>query len=132
MLGIGVDIIKISRIQDAVRNSGKVFLDEVFTDWEQERAETHPDPSAYFAITFAGKEAIFKCFGIGWETGVKLKEIEIRDGHFGEPNPVLNGKFATLASDRGVAKVLLSLSYDTDYAIGIASLIEMPKRSKLR
>jgi phosphopantetheine--protein transferase-like protein len=78
LLGIGVDIIKISRIRDAVENSGKVFLDEVFTEWEQKRAQSHHDSAAYLAMTFAGKEAIFKCFGIGWETGVRLREIEIR------------------------------------------------------
>jgi holo-[acyl-carrier protein] synthase len=126
-LGIGVDIIKISRIRDAVENSGKVFLDEVFTEWEQKRAQSHHDSAAYFAMIFAGKEAIFKCFGIGWETGVRLREIEIRDGDFGEPVPILSGKFAGLASDRGGARALLSLSYDTEYAIGTACLVDGPK-----
>ncbi len=121
--GIGVDIIKISRIKQAVENSGKVFLDEVYTEWEQQRAKSHSDPIAYFAMTFAAKEAIFKCFSIGWETGVKLTEIEITDGKSGEPIPFLRGKFAKLAGERGVTKVLLSLSYDTEYAIGTASLI---------
>ena len=85
--------------------------------------KSHSDSAAYLAMTFAGKEAIFKCFGIGWETGVKLREIEIRDGDFGEPDPILSGKFAGLASERGVAKALLSLSYDTEYAVGTANLI---------
>ncbi len=127
LLGVGVDIIKISRIRDAVENSGKVFLDEAFTEWEQEHAQSHHDSVAYLAMTFAGKEAIFKCFGIGWETGVKLREIEIRDGEFGEPCPILSGKFAILASERGVARALLSLSYDTDYAIGTACLVDGAK-----
>ena len=91
--------------------------------WEQQRAESHPNPVAYFAITFAAKEAIFKCFGIGWESGVKLTEIEIRDGEFGEPIPLLTGTFAELARERGVTKVLLSLSYETDYAVGSAVLV---------
>ncbi len=127
LLGIGVDIIKISRIRDAVENSGKVFLDQVFTEWEQQRAQSHHDAAAYLSMTFAGKEAIFKCFGIGWETGVKLKEIEIRDGEFGEPCPFFSGKFASLASERGVARALLSLSYDTDYAIASACLVDGTK-----
>ena len=126
-MGVGVDIIKISRIRDAVENSGKVFLNEVFTEWEQKRAQSHHDSAAYLAMTFAGKEAIFKCFGIGWETGVKLKEIEIKDGDFGEPCPILSGKFASLADERGVARALLSLSYDTEYAIGSACLVDGSK-----
>lgn len=123
VLGIGVDIVSITRVKNAVENSGKVFLDKVFTPWEQRRAESHPDAIAYFAMTFAAKEAIFKCFGIDWETGVKLTEIEIRDGEFGEPTPVLTGAFAKLAQERGATKVLLSLSYETEYAVGTATLV---------
>jgi holo-[acyl-carrier protein] synthase len=121
--GLGIDIISISRLRDAVENSGKVFLDAVYTEWEQQRAKTHPDPMAYFAMTFAAKEAIFKCFSIGWETGVKFTEIEVSDGEFGEPVPILKGRFAELAKERGLTRVLLSLSYDTEYAVGTANLI---------
>ncbi|MFC2044562.1 holo-ACP synthase [Chloroflexota bacterium] len=123
VLGIGVDIVSIARVKNAVEGSGKVFLDKVFTSWEQERAKSHLNSIAYFAVTFAAKEAIFKCFGIGWETGVKLTEIEVRDGEFGEPVPVLTGTFARLAQERGVTRVLLSLSYETEYAVGIATVL---------
>lgn len=77
---------------------------------------------AYLAMTFAAKEAIFKTFGIGWETGVQFKEIEIRDGESGEPIPVLSGRFAQIAAERGASRVLLSLSYDGEYAVGMATL----------
>ena len=123
ILGIGVDIVSITRVKNAVERSGKVFLDKVFTPWEQRRAESHPNPIAYFAVTFAAKEAIFKCFGIGWETGVKLTEIEVREGECGEPIPILTGIFNKLAQERGITKVLLSLSYETEYAIGAANIV---------
>ncbi|MGA2463444.1 MAG: holo-ACP synthase [Thermodesulfobacteriota bacterium] len=123
VLGIGVDIVSITRVKNALENSGKAFLRKVFTPSEQQRAESHPDAIAYFAMIFAAKEAIFKCFGMGWETGVKLTEIEIRDGEFGEPIPVLTGTFAELAQQRGATKVLLSLSYETEYAVASATLI---------
>jgi len=123
IIGIGVDIVSMTRVSTALENSGKVFIDKVFTPWEQQRAESHHNPIAYYAITFAAKEAIFKCFGIGWETGVRLTEIEVRDGEFGEPLPVLSGTFARLAQERGATKVLLSLSYETEYAVGMATLV---------
>ena len=123
ILGVGIDIVSITRVKDTIESSGKVFLDKVFTPCEQKRAKSHPDTTAYFAMTFAAKEAIFKCFGIGWETGVKLTETEIRDGEFGKPIPVLTGAFGELAQERGATKVLLSLSYDTEYAVGTATLV---------
>ncbi len=123
VLGLGVDIVTLSRVRDLIETTDKVFLDKVFTPWEQQRADAHPNPVAYLAMTFAAKEAIFKTFGTGWQTGVELKEIEIRDGKFGEPVPSLTGKFAELAAERGVSRVLLSLSYDGDYAVGAATLV---------
>jgi holo-[acyl-carrier protein] synthase len=120
--GLGVDIVSLDRIERSIQNSGKVFLDKVFTKWEQERAHSHPRPVAYYALTFAGKEAIFKLFHIGWETGVELHEIEIRDGPHGEPIPVLSGKFAEIARERGITEILVSLSYEETYAVGVATM----------
>jgi holo-[acyl-carrier protein] synthase len=121
-IGVGVDIIAISRMRAVLETSGQVFMDKVFTPWEQERAKTHPDTVAYAAMLFAAKEAIFKTFGIGWHFGVQMTEIEVQEGEYGEPIPVLTGRFAELAAERGVSRVLLSLSYDGDYAIAVATL----------
>jgi len=121
-IGVGVDIIAINKIRDALETTGKVFMNKVLTPWEQQRAETHPDTVAYVAMTFAAKEAIFKTFGIGWHFGVQMTEIEVQEGKYGEPIPVLTGRFAELAAERGVSRVLLSLSYDGDYAVAMAAL----------
>ncbi len=121
-IGVGVDIITITRMKDILDTSEKAFLNKVFTPWEQQRLETHPDKVAYAAMTFAAKEAIFKTFGIGWHYGVKFTEIEVRDGKYGQPEPVLSGRFAEIAAERGVSRVLLSLSFDGDYAIAVAAL----------
>jgi phosphopantetheine--protein transferase-like protein len=123
-IGVGVDIIAISRMKDVLETSGKPFMNKVFTPGEQERIATHHDQAACAAMFFAAKEAIFKTFGITWAIGVKMAEIEVRDGKYGEPFPVLSGKFAELAEKRGVEQVLLSLSYDGDYAIAVAALSE--------
>lgn len=122
--GIGIDIITLDRVKEAIETSGNIFLNKIYTPYEQERAQAHPNPVAYLAMAFAAKEAIFKTFGIGWESGVQLREIEIREGKYGEPIPHLSGRFAELARERGVARVLLSLSYDGAYAVGVAALVE--------
>jgi len=121
--GIGIDIISISRMEDAIENAGTYFLNRVFTPWEQENSEKHGGLFTYYAVRFAGKEAIFKAFGTNWSTGIEFTEIEIREGRFGEPTPVLSGRFAEMAEERGTNSVLLSLSYDGDYAIALATLV---------
>jgi len=121
-IGVGADLIALKRIKDAVETSGAVFLDKVFTPREQERSRAHPNPIAYLAMIFAAKEAIFKSFGTGWDAGVQFTEIEITDGPHGEPVAALTGKFAELATLRGATRVLVSVAYDGDYAIGVATL----------
>ncbi len=121
-LGIGTDIIAISRMKDILDTSGPVFVDKAFTPYEQAQSSQHPDRAAYLAMTFAAKEAIFKTLGIGWESGVQLKEIEVRNGQWGEPIAVLTGRFLEVVRERGASTVLLSLSYDGDYAIAVAAL----------
>ncbi len=122
-LGIGVDIIAIGRMRAILDGPGKqAFLHKTFTAGEAQRAEAHPDSAAYLAKSFAAKEAIFKCFAIGWDTGVQFNEIDIQDGEFGEPLAVLSGRFAAIAAESKVGQVLVSVSYDGEYAIAIAQL----------
>ncbi len=122
-LGAGIDIIAISRMREILSNSGRdAFVAKVYTAGERERAEAHAEPVVYFAKTFAAKEAIFKTLGIDWDSGVQFKEIDIQDGKCGEPIAVLSGRFAEIVAERKAARVLVSLSYDGDYAIAMAVL----------
>ena len=91
VLGVGIDIVSIARVKDAVETGGKAFLDKVFTTQEHRQAETHGNPIAYYAMMFSSKEAILKAFAIDWETGVQWTEIEIKRGDFGEPIPIQKG-----------------------------------------
>ena len=124
-LGAGIDIIAISRMQGVLDNSGRdAFLRRVYTPGEIVNFEQHPEPVAFLAKTFAAKEAIFKCFGIAGGPEVRLTDIEIHDGEFGEPHAVLSGYFAELAAQRGADQVHLSISYDGDYAVAVAILTQ--------
>ena len=123
MLGIGVDIISINRIKGTVENAGKVFLDKVFTKSEQQTLERRQGSMTYLAMVFAAKEAIVKSFATGPENNMNWTDIEIKYGEHGEPTAVLKGAFGEMASQRGVSKVLLSLSNDGDFAIAMATII---------
>ena len=119
-LGIGVDVVALDRMKDALDTSGEVFARKVFTPYERQQAEKQASPVTYLAMTFAAKEAIFKTLGIGWGSGVEFSQVEIRQGPHGEPYAVLRGRFAEVASERGVARVLLSLSSDDGVAVAVA------------
>ena len=86
-------------------------------------AASRADASSYYAKVFAGKEAVFKCFGLQADALRSWQDVEIVDGEQGQPVVKLHGELETVAAARGAWQVLLSLSYDTDYAVGFAALI---------
>ncbi len=118
--GVGVDVVSLGRMRDALATSGDAFVRRTFSAYERERASRHADPTAYLATRFAAKEAVFKTLGIGWDSGVELSQVEVRDGEHGEPTAALHGRFAEVAAERGVVRILLSLSSDGDIATAVA------------
>ena len=119
--GIGVDIIRIERIADILRKDGKRFLNRLFTQEEISRSCKAESETTYFATMFAAKESILKAFGIGWQ-GAKGTDIEIRQTNLGAPFVKLSGELAKLAKRRAVGDVMISLSYDSEYAIAVSVL----------
>lgn len=119
VLGIGTDILQIQRIRDILEGDSDSFVNKGFTIKEREQASDRPDPVSYFAMRFAGKEAVFKCFGIDG-SGIRLHEIEILGAEMGQPQVTLFGKFSEIAAKKGVKNILISLSHDTDYAVAFA------------
>jgi holo-[acyl-carrier protein] synthase len=119
ILGIGIDILNIERVHDILETDSDSFVSRVFTIKERKQASDHPDPVAYFATRFAGKEAVFKCFGIDG-SGIRLSEIEIRGEETEQPQVRLLGKLSEIAAAKGIKDIQISLSYDTDYAVAFA------------
>jgi holo-[acyl-carrier protein] synthase len=119
--GVGTDILLIDRVRRCVDSPS--FVRRTFTEAETRLGESRPDPASYYAKVFAGKEAVFKCFGVSADALGSWRDVEIVDSDERQPVVNLSGSLAAMARSRGVSRVLLSLSYDTDYAIAFAALI---------
>jgi holo-[acyl-carrier protein] synthase len=121
LLGIGTDILSIDRMRGCV--DSPAFVSSTFTEAEIDLGASRADLGAYYAKLFAGKEAVFKCFGVGAGSLRSWKDVEIVDGSERQPVVTLHGELATIAERRAVGGVLLSLSYDTGYAVAFAALV---------
>ncbi len=120
MIGIGIDIIELSRMAETIERSGEVFLKRVFSDIEMQKAHGSDNPTNYYASAFAAKEAVFKALTLGWEHEVNFREIEVLRGQSGEPLVQLGGAVKANAEAKGCHQLLLSLSYETDLAVAMA------------
>ena len=74
--GIGTDILQIQRVRDIIDVSESSFVKKVYSRKEQEQVKMRTDSVLYYAMRFAGKEAVIKCFGDAADE-VYLNEIEI-------------------------------------------------------
>jgi len=113
---IGVDIIEIDRIQQAVKRWGERFLRRVYTDTElglYKKTES-------LAVRFAGKEAAVKALGTGMR-GIGWKDIEILHEPSGKPHVNLYRGAQKQASDLGLKGLAISLSHSRDYAIAFVA-----------
>ncbi len=121
MLGVGTDILSVERMRGCIDSPS--FIERTFTDTEIDLGASRADLGSYYAKVFAGKEAVFKCFALHADALRSWKDVEIVDGGHRQPVVKLHGELAAVAQNRGVREVLLSLSYDTDYATAFAALV---------
>jgi holo-[acyl-carrier protein] synthase len=110
ILGTGIDIIEIDRIQKAVERWGDGFLNHVFTPVEIENAKKFKSPYLHYAGRFAAKEAIFKAMGI---PHLSWHDVTITNDASGKPVCHYNNiDFKH--------HLLISISHSRDYAVASA------------
>lgn len=120
VLGLGTDLIEISRIEDSIRRFGQRFLDRVYTPGEIaycQRKKAHAAES--FAARFAAKEAGAKALGTGISRGVSWKELEVRREPGGPPTLHLSGRARDRARELRINRLSLSLTHSRDVAMAV-------------
>ena len=122
VLGIGVDLIEVERIQHSLDRFGERFMKRVFTEGEIAYCVSMKFPARHFAARFAAKEAVSKAFGTGIGKAMGWRNIDIRKKTSGEPFLVFSGSAQELATKRGVTSALITLSHTDHHAMAIVVL----------
>ena len=118
VVGIGIDIVQLGRIKEAIEKWEKRFLNRIFTPLEQEYCLRHKTPHLFFGGRFAVKEALFKAIGTGWRQGVQWKEVEVSNLPTGQPVVSVSGKIKALLDEKKVDQIHVSITHDIDYSVG--------------
>lgn len=122
ILGIGVDIIEVARIQSSHEKFGERFLNRILHPNEIAYCLSHKVPGPFLAARFAAKEAISKAFGTGIGSRLSWKDMEVGRRESGEPFVILHGNGEKLLRERGARAVLISLSHTQEHATAVAIL----------
>ena len=114
MQQVGIDIIEISRITQAVERWGDGFLRRIYTQPELDYCGRK---MRSLAARFSGKEAVIKALS---SRSVSLKDIEIVSEPGGKPVVKLHGRARLLAKQKGLSGLTISLSHCREYACACA------------
>ena len=85
ILGIGSDLANIERIQGTLDRFGTRFKNRVFTEVEQQKAESRKDVAGTYAKRWAAKEACSKALGTGLAMGISWKDMSVTNMKSGQP-----------------------------------------------
>ena len=118
IVGIGVDLVDIERIERMLAEKGERAVRRLFSEEEARYCSARPRPAQHFAARLAAKEAAFKALAgndlaraIGW------RELEVVSRTHQAPILLLHGRAYDRASELGVVRVHLSLTHtDTSAA----------------
>lgn len=117
MIGIGVDIVNVARVERVFNKFGERFAQKVLAPSEsQERAID----GRFLAKRFAAKEAIAKALGTGFRLGITMPSICIEKSPLNQPQVVLSGAAKARLESIGGEEVLLSISDEVDSVVAFA------------
>ena len=108
ILGIGVDLVDISRFEKAIDQTPKL-KDRLFTEDEKSLS------TQSLAARFAAKEALMKA--VGKAKGLSFQGVSVVKNEDGRPFFQLTGETEQTIKSHGIQNLHLSLSHDGDMAV---------------
>jgi holo-[acyl-carrier protein] synthase len=122
VVGIGVDLVEVERIQHSLDRFGDKFLKRIFTEGEIEYSTSMKFPARHLAARFAAKEAVSKAFGTGIGKAMGWRDIDVQKKESGEPFLVLTGGAEKMSILRGLTKASITLSHTDHHAMAMIVL----------
>lgn len=131
VIGLGNDLCNIERIERSIDRFGQRFIDRIFTEVEQAKANRRQlTRTATYAKRFAAKEAASKALGTGFRAGVFFRDIGVVNLPTGRPTLHLTGgaaaRLAAITPVGHKADIHLTLTDDHPWAQAIVLITASP------
>ena len=121
IVALGMDLLQIDRLEEALERRGERLLTRLFTDGERAYCERRAKRRVvHYAGRFAVKEAVMKVLGTGWTHGVRWRDIEVVREPGQAPTVALHGACARIAAERGIAHIHVTITHDAGVAAAVA------------
>ncbi len=126
IVGIGVDIAEMARVEELAGRFGERFARRILTDDEHAEFDRRRRPHAYLATRFAAKEAIAKALGTGIGKRFGFHSAQIDHDDHGRPVVTFLEAAQNLLDDLGVTHAMISLSDERHYVVAMVVLESRP------
>jgi holo-[acyl-carrier protein] synthase len=132
IIGIGNDLINISRIEKTIERFGDRFIQRIFTAQEQKKSEKRQMRIASYAKRFAAKEACSKALGTGFRKGVFWLDMGVINLPSGKPTMELTGgalkRLEEITPEGQVAQINLTLTDELPMAEAFVIISTVPSQ----
>lgn len=117
VIGIGTDIVEISRIAKLYAKFPDSFAQRLLTADELQELATKSFPERFLAKRWALKEAVSKALGTGIAKGVSFTDMQIGHTELGAPTLLLTGRSKQRADELGIHHWQISVSDENQYCV---------------
>ncbi len=130
VIGLGNDMIDISRIEKTLERFGERFVQRTYTEIEIAKSERRAGRAASYAKRFAAKEACAKALGTGIRHGVFWRDMGVINLPTGQPTMQLTGgalaRLDAITPSGMVAQMNLTITDDYPWAQAIVLITAVP------
>ena len=120
---VGVDIVSVRRMREAIERQGNRFLDRIFTKAEQTYCDRKRNKFENYAARFAAKEAVIKAKK-GGAGRFSFRDIEVVRNLRGAPSIEMSTQARKKLKISSTAKFELTMAHEREFAIATVILFD--------
>jgi len=118
--GCGIDVVEIARVERLLSRYPDSFAERWFLASEIAECLAGDSPGERFASHLAAKESVVKALGMDGRGQVPWRHIEVSGLAEGCMDVCLTGALATVARQRGIGRISVSVSTTGGLAMAVA------------
>jgi holo-[acyl-carrier protein] synthase len=119
IVGLGIDLVSVSRFRGFQERRGDHGLTRLFTDQEIEYCLTQHEAAPSLAARFAAKEAFFKAVRTGFGVGGRWLDLEVLRDEAGAPRLSVSGRALEVLQEVGGRQTHLTLTHTRETAAAV-------------
>jgi holo-[acyl-carrier protein] synthase len=123
IFGIGIDVVRLDRIESTYARHGVRFVERLLMPEELVAFRLYKRPVRFLAMRFAAKEAIVKALGTGFAHGVWIRDVGIVANAWGRPEVVWSERGRKVRDDLGAGEGHVTLSDEAGLVVAVAVLM---------